>query len=591
MPTAAFSDANLASTTLTLDGQPFTSGSAVSAEGSHTLTATGEDCAGNRTVRSATFVIDVTPPVVVIGGVACTAGNAEPSWTITDTNAGSNQALLDGSPYDRAPIATEGSHLLQVTATDRAGNTTTVEATFVVDRTAPVLSVSGVQAGGLYTTPVTPTFDAIDSNLTSVAGTLNGAPFGSGTLVSDEAVYLLQLTALDCAGNQDTETIAFEVRSAVGSGDLTHEVLSGGPGRVLVMLETGTPPATPPVLRAALEQEGLSWAEAIGRTEWLSKLRSGRFNLHAMYQPATPESAVLEEVNEAVWMGDGLLFIKSATDAMPKIREALGLDFGGSVNGLQSITLLPPLGSGSIVAGGNGAGLKLQTAATAATAVDGNKTAVMAGANAVGAGKTIAFGWNTETSGSTALYQTAISAVTPAPGPLLPENLAFVQAAVSNTGTQTTTYTLVHTLAPELSTSDPLQSSFTLASGDTGRVVLAVRLPAVAGSYTGTGTLKVDATVIDTSTFTLVVPRSAGQIGLEARAALQALALSGGSATARDKAVGHIDAAAAAALPATAIAEIMNAIREVGKIRPVDVTGIHVDLARLLRVYQMRWVP
>ena len=591
VPTAAITDAHLASTTVTLDGQPFTSGTAVGTEGSHTLTATGEDCAGNRTVRSATFVIDVTPPAVTIDGVACTAGNAEPTWTVADTNAGTTQALLNGSPYSGAPIGTEGSHLLQVTATDRAGNATTVEATFIVDRTAPVLSVSGVQAGGLYTTPVTPAFDATDPNLTSVAGTLNGAPFGSGTLVSDDGVYVLQLTALDCAGNQDAETVGFELRSAVGAGDLTHEVLSGGPGRVLVMLETGTPPATPPVLRAALEQEGLTWAEAIGRTDWLSKLRSGRFNLHAMYQPATPESEVLEEVNEAVWMGDGLLFIKSASDAMPKIREALGLDYAGNVNGLQSITLLPPLGSGPIVAAGNGAALKLETAARAATTVDGSKTLVIAGANAVGAGKTIAFGWNPETSGSTALYRTALSAVTPALGPLLPESLAHVRAAVSNTGSQTTTYTLVHTLAPELTTADPLQSTFTLASGDTGRVVLAVRLPAAAGSYAGSGTLTVGTTVIDTSTFTLVVPRSAGQIGLDAKVALQALALTGGAATARDKALGHIDAAAAAALPATAITEMMNAIKEVGKIKPVDVSAIHVDLARLLRVYQMRWVP
>ena len=55
--------------TATLNGNPFASGSSVSAEGAYTLHLTASDAAGNATTRDVTFVIDETKPVIAISGV------------------------------------------------------------------------------------------------------------------------------------------------------------------------------------------------------------------------------------------------------------------------------------------------------------------------------------------------------------------------------------------------------------------------------------------------------------------------------------------------------------------------------------------
>lgn len=157
-----------------LNGQPFTSGTRITAEGAYTLRL--RDAAGNETTRE--FNIDRTP--VTVNGVAdgLTKDVVTPIFI-------EGTATLNGKPYTSGtPITTDGAYTLVVT--DQAGNTTTH--TFTIDRTAPL--VTGV-TNGTFNQDVTPVFEE--------TATLNGQAFTSGTIITEEGTYVLVVT--DQAGN------------------------------------------------------------------------------------------------------------------------------------------------------------------------------------------------------------------------------------------------------------------------------------------------------------------------------------------------------------------------------------------------------
>src|SRR5205814_7161708 len=68
--TFSATDLHLGTTSATLDGAPFVSGSTVGAEGDHTLVVTSTDAAGNTSTRTVHFTIDTTAPVITVSGVA-----------------------------------------------------------------------------------------------------------------------------------------------------------------------------------------------------------------------------------------------------------------------------------------------------------------------------------------------------------------------------------------------------------------------------------------------------------------------------------------------------------------------------------------
>ncbi|WKA57782.1 S-layer homology domain-containing protein [Planococcus shenhongbingii] len=162
--------------TATLNNKPFESGSAVSKEGTYILSV--KDSVGNAT--SIEFEIDKTAPTVSGITQNSVAKEVQP---VFEEGIGT----LNGEPFKSGTvISTEGRHTLVVA--DNAGNETIFS--FRIDRTAP--EVSGIEPGRAYGSEVTPEFEGI--------ATLNGEPFDSGTLVTEEANYVLVVK--DEAGNQ-----------------------------------------------------------------------------------------------------------------------------------------------------------------------------------------------------------------------------------------------------------------------------------------------------------------------------------------------------------------------------------------------------
>ena len=219
-PVVTVTDLHPGSQTLTLDGQSFTSGTAVSQEGDHTLAVTATDQAGNHASLSIAFTLDKTAPVIAVTGISQGGlynAAVTPVVTVTELHPGSQTLTLDGQSFTSGTaVSQEGDHTLAVTATDQAGNHASLSITFTLDKTAPVVAVTGVTQGGTYTGSVTPVITVTEIHPGTASVTLNGQPFASGTAVSTPGSYQLHVDAADAAGNHGQTSVNFTVTSAAG---------------------------------------------------------------------------------------------------------------------------------------------------------------------------------------------------------------------------------------------------------------------------------------------------------------------------------------------------------------------------------------
>ncbi len=198
-----------------LDGVPFVSGTPVSVEGAHTLTATASDAMGNVATVSVTFAIDTIPPAVTLAGFvegSVTAGPVAPVITVTDANPGSTTGTINGIAFSSGTaISVEGDFTISAVATDAAGNVGTATGSFTIDTTAPAIAVTGVTNGLVSALPVTPTISVTELHLVSSTASLNGVPFVSGTTVTADGQYTLQVVATDAAGSSTARAVNFTV--------------------------------------------------------------------------------------------------------------------------------------------------------------------------------------------------------------------------------------------------------------------------------------------------------------------------------------------------------------------------------------------
>ncbi|MCC6811332.1 MAG: Ig-like domain repeat protein [Deltaproteobacteria bacterium] len=219
-------DAHSTSLVLTLDGAPYTEGAPISADGAHTLAATATDAAGNVSNASRTFSIDAVAPALTLSGVADGAlVRVPPSVQLTafDTNLASVSAALHGAPLSLPPVtssaysaslsgaAGDGSHTYAATASDGVGRATHRTLSFTLDATPPSITIAGVADGALVAGPVSLTVMVTDAHSTSLALTLDGAPYAQGTPISSDGGHTLVAIATDAAGNEATASRTFTI--------------------------------------------------------------------------------------------------------------------------------------------------------------------------------------------------------------------------------------------------------------------------------------------------------------------------------------------------------------------------------------------
>jgi hypothetical protein len=280
-PTVTVVDANLKSSTVTLDGAPYTSGTAVSTEATHELFVSATDKAGATTTKTVTFSIDRTKPVVTWGATTPADGAFLRSMFVVDADATDNLALNtfamtapSGQTDTNTTVAhahydlnasTLGDQTLTVTLTavDRAGNQQTATRTFILDTTPPVVMITttGLLALGTptvywtdHTGGVTLTGSAADTHLQSVTvtNTTTGAVCGSTTASPwsvpltclAEGTNAITVVALDAAGNMGTKTVALGLDTSPPVLTLVQsEVFDEANDTVVTM--SGTTPIAP----------------------------------------------------------------------------------------------------------------------------------------------------------------------------------------------------------------------------------------------------------------------------------------------------------------------------------------------------------
>ncbi|MGW2193053.1 OmpL47-type beta-barrel domain-containing protein, partial [Streptosporangium sp. NPDC001682] len=179
---------------------------------------------------------DETPPTVSAtlapaqpgGENGWYTGNVTLTVTATDngTVASRQYSLNGGTTWSNAnnpvTLSAEGAVEVFYRATDNAGNVSQVgKVTVRIDKTAPVLSVSGVEAGKHGdSASLTPVFSASDatSGVASVTAAIGDLQVTSGRPVDLWRLALgantLTVTAKDKAGHVTKQTVAFEVTTS-----------------------------------------------------------------------------------------------------------------------------------------------------------------------------------------------------------------------------------------------------------------------------------------------------------------------------------------------------------------------------------------
>lgn len=216
-------------------------------EGNYVVQFESTDKAGNKALHEKLeFVIDSTSPVVKIEGVEDNSFNPEDkSVTISveelnyRTNIVDIEVTRDNQPYQmgewrntgvlsqlRHTFSQDGLYTITVTAADKAGNgPVTKTMTFTIDKTNPVIDINGVENEAYYNmnrpVEVTITDRNLDVNIISV--TRNGFSYPAGNFsvngntaslqytFNQEGRYVMEVVAIDKAGNRSTDTITFTI--------------------------------------------------------------------------------------------------------------------------------------------------------------------------------------------------------------------------------------------------------------------------------------------------------------------------------------------------------------------------------------------
>lgn len=155
LPRLLVTDTNAYTTEATLDGQPWTPGSAISAEGAHRLEVRATDPAGNRGEAQVHFTIDRTPPKLHVihplpGATLLTTqvqliGNTEPGARLTASVLGIVQQT-SADPQGQFAFQVQlarGPNTIVLTATDGVGNAAAPLSIAVVVVADPVIALAG----------------------------------------------------------------------------------------------------------------------------------------------------------------------------------------------------------------------------------------------------------------------------------------------------------------------------------------------------------------------------------------------------------------------------------------------------------------
>ncbi len=185
----------------------------------NTINVTATDSFGNTTAAQAISVTrDSTAPSITITGVSngdVYGNNVTIGVSVSDSHTTNTSITMDGNNYTPGVFSTEGQHTLVVSSTDSYGNTSSRTVVFTIDKSVPVINVTGANNDGKYATDKTLniTADNVDELIITKA-TDNQPPVNvNATITGSSASASVSLGA---AGEQHSYTIAITAKKTVG---------------------------------------------------------------------------------------------------------------------------------------------------------------------------------------------------------------------------------------------------------------------------------------------------------------------------------------------------------------------------------------
>ncbi len=206
--------------TATLDGQEY-KGTPVTAEGAHKLIVNADNLAGNYSFYEINFTIDKTAPVITLTGVEDGKAYNTNIKPVFSGNEGTVTATLNGKEYKGEEVSAEGKYELILNAVDLAGNTSTKKLNFTIDKTAPVITVSGVEEGKSYNN-IAKVQISVDKG--SFTATLDGKEYKGEDILS-AGEHILVVNAKDALGNTSIKNVKFVVKAVISSEDKSTDTV------------------------------------------------------------------------------------------------------------------------------------------------------------------------------------------------------------------------------------------------------------------------------------------------------------------------------------------------------------------------------
>lgn len=217
------------------------------AAGANTITTIATDNANNQTTDTRTITLDTTAPTLSVSAPADNSKTAQSLATITGTidetstvtvrlnNDSPQNASITENGYSADVTFASGLNTITVTATDLAGNITSVVRSVTYDNTKPSLSVSNpaqdisttqtsITISGTVTDIVTNATISItaDGQLFTPTVATDGSFSQSINLPTDKT-YAVVVTATDQAGNTTTSQRNIIKTATAATGDVTGD--------------------------------------------------------------------------------------------------------------------------------------------------------------------------------------------------------------------------------------------------------------------------------------------------------------------------------------------------------------------------------
>lgn len=211
-------------------------------DGEYEVSVEAKDLAGHAQGKTQTITIDQTNPVIRY--VEQTNGQHIPffMWNynvsdmIQDFTSYTYQMTLNGNVYSPGTyVEEEGIHILQVIATDAAGNRSKAEAIFEIDHSAPEILFSNLEDHQTFTERMELQVDVLGKGerleLVEINGekkTLTENSQFYSQMFEEPGEYTVLVKAKDLAGNQSQRTMHFQIEKKRLKAVLTDSLKKDG---------------------------------------------------------------------------------------------------------------------------------------------------------------------------------------------------------------------------------------------------------------------------------------------------------------------------------------------------------------------------